>query len=99
MANGYKDGLTIERNNVNGNYEPDNCRWITSQEQMFNTRIPKDNKSGHKGVIFKPDSNKYYAFVVINRRQKSLGYFDTYDEAVTAREAGERKYYVISSGE
>lgn len=34
--NGYKEGLTIDRINVNGNYEPSNCRWITHQEQMFN---------------------------------------------------------------
>lgn len=34
--NGYKDGLSIDRINVNGNYSPENCRWVTHQEQMFN---------------------------------------------------------------
>ena len=34
--NGYKPGLTIDRIDVNGNYEPSNCRWITMQEQQFN---------------------------------------------------------------
>lgn len=38
MANGYKDDLTLDRINVNGNYEPDNCRWITKGEQTRNTR-------------------------------------------------------------
>lgn len=37
-ANGYETGLTIERNNVNGNYEPDNCCWITREEQAYNKR-------------------------------------------------------------
>jgi hypothetical protein len=32
----YKPGLTLERNNVNGNYEADNCRWATWKEQGFN---------------------------------------------------------------
>lgn len=36
--NGYDDSLTIDRIDVNGNYEPDNCRWITISEQQKNKR-------------------------------------------------------------
>lgn len=35
-TNGYKEGLSIDRIDVNGNYEPNNCRWVTHHEQMFN---------------------------------------------------------------
>lgn len=38
IANGYKEDLTIDRINVNGNYEPDNCRWIEFGKQMNNRR-------------------------------------------------------------
>lgn len=38
MTNGYKEDLTIDRIDVNGNYEPDNCRWITNKEQQSNKR-------------------------------------------------------------
>ncbi len=34
----YSDKLTIERINVNGNYEPNNCTWIPKGEQALNTR-------------------------------------------------------------
>lgn len=36
MANGYKDDLSIDRINVNGNYEPANCRWVTDDVQISN---------------------------------------------------------------
>lgn len=38
MENGYSDELTIDRINVNGNYEPDNCRWATHEQQSNNQR-------------------------------------------------------------
>ena len=44
MNNGYKEGLTIERINVNGNYEPSNCTWIPLGEQNRNKTNTKRNK-------------------------------------------------------
>lgn len=41
MKHGYKENLTIDRIDVNGNYEPNNCRWITNGEQQRNKRNNK----------------------------------------------------------
>ena len=38
LENGYQDNLTIDRIDVNGGYEPNNCRWLTMEAQLRNTR-------------------------------------------------------------
>lgn len=41
MANGYDEGLEIDRIDVNGNYEPSNCRFVTNKQNRRNLRRTK----------------------------------------------------------
>ena len=51
LANGYKKGLTLDRENNDSNYEPDNCQWITNAEQAKNRRHPGGQKLTEQDVI------------------------------------------------
>lgn len=51
--------LTIERQNVNGDYEPDNCCWITMREQQRNKRTNKYIFDGEEVLTYSEMSRKY----------------------------------------
>lgn len=42
---GYKQGLTIDRIKNNGNYNPNNCRWVTMDIQAANKRYSNKGKT------------------------------------------------------
>lgn len=92
VQNGYKEGLSIDRIDVNGNYEPGNCRWTTDSVQMFN-RQKRPSRLGLRGVYYIEDKHKYRVEIRCNRQTHYLGYYKDLEEAKEVRKRAELKYY------
>jgi len=52
MKDSYFPGASIERIDVNGNYEPSNCKWIPINEQSKNRRCVNHFQIGDKLMTF-----------------------------------------------
>ncbi len=46
LSNGYNNALTIDRVNIDGNYSPENCEWVTREENA--SRQIRDNHGPFK---------------------------------------------------
>jgi len=62
-----------------------------ASENNKNQRLRSDNTSGYVGVIWFKPAQKWKARITVDGKHKSLGYFESIDDAVNARLAAERK--------
>lgn len=69
-----------------------NLRETTSQGNKKNTSQRKDNTTGQTGVYWSNYHQKWRAEIKINKKSIHLGYFDTFESAVTDRKVAELKY-------
>lgn len=79
---------TVDRIDVNGNYEPSNCRWATIHEQAANTRT--NNKI--VGVSFY--GNRWNAELIVDNVKVLRKSFKCFGEAVKCRKKAEKEYNI-----
>lgn len=81
---------------INGNEldnRKSNLRLATRQQNSWNHKLSVANISGVSGVGFDKRSSRWYAQIGYSSHRYSLGYFDTKDEAITARKQAEERYF------
>lgn len=78
------NGLNNTRENIRFIYQNDNCK---------NRSLSSNNRSGCSGVSWSKDKRKWRACITINRKNIHLGYFSDKEEAISARQQAESKYF------
>lgn len=87
------EGFMLERVDNNKGYSADNCIWADRSKQAYNQRIRTTNKSGRTGVSWSSTANKWVSQITYNNTNMNLGFFESFEDAVKAREEAELKYF------
>lgn len=85
----YGEQPPPEIDHKNGNSTDDrieNLREATPKQNTANKGMYRNNTSGHKGIFFRKDCNKWRVRLG-NSGRIALGHFDTLEEAIDARDA------------
>lgn len=70
-----------------------NLRVVTKQQNMFNSKLSKNNKSGFIGVYWSKKDESWYSQIKYSEKITHLGYTKTKEQAIIQRLEDELKYF------
>lgn len=91
---GANNGQFVDH--INGNRLDNrrcNLRFCTIMQNTANAKQYSNNTTGHKGVWWAKNRNKYVAGIGYNNRQIHLGIFENIEDAIATRIEAEKKYF------
>lgn len=89
----WPDGEVDHVNGERADNRIANLRLASRSQNMANAKIPKNNTSGIKGVIWDKVNRKWMAYLQVDGRFKNLGRFETLEAASATRIAASRKAF------
>jgi hypothetical protein len=93
----------VEVDHINGNRRDnriENLRSVSPEENHRNQKLHCTNTSGVSGVFFVKSTRRWSARISVNNVKRSLGYFETREEAIVARRQAEKLHdYHVNHGQ
>lgn len=91
------ENLDLVVDHINTHHPEDNrkanLRIVTSSENQMNRKLAKNNTSGTTGVLWDKRNNLWMAYIGINYKTITLGYYKIKEDAIKARKEAEEKYF------
>jgi hypothetical protein len=92
MLTGWPKTDHIDHNGLNN--QRHNLRPATQSQNMMNGRHRRDSRNRFKGIYYNPaHSRKYRAYITLNGKRRSLGWFDDDVSAALAYDAAARELF------
>ena len=96
IISGAKGGEQVDHINRNKlDNRKENLRIVTNQQNSFNSGDYLTNTSGHKGVSWDKEKEKWEANICVDYKKKFLGYFSNKIDAAKAYLAAKEIYHAI----